>query len=69
MIPTRLTEILTGLHWSRRALAVILGYRSVTTILRWEQGKAPVPPAIAEWLERVAAWHAQNQPPISRERR
>ena len=51
------------LHWSTLTLADIL--RCPTDIVMgWYYGYDPVPPAVGEWIERLAAAHDSNPPPV-----
>lgn len=56
MTPDRLRDVLASLHWSQRGLAAVLGC-SDTLTRGWARGRAPVPPVVAVWLERLAAVH------------
>ena len=47
---------LAHLGWSLRQLAGMLGC-SVTLPAKWATGRASVPPAVAVWLARLAAYH------------
>lgn len=62
MTPTNLREALAALHWSQRALAVILDCNP-TTVQRWARGQDDVPDVIADRLGKLAAPAAGNQPP------
>jgi transcriptional regulator with XRE-family HTH domain len=61
MTPARLRECLALLRWSQRGLAEALACDE-RQVRRWAAG-ATVPPAIAAWLDRLAAYHARNPPP------
>ncbi|MFA9204822.1 MAG: nuclease [Bacteroidia bacterium] len=63
MSPDRLRAILAALRWSLRGLAGHLGHASDTRVVQWAMDRKPVPAEVAEWLERVAAWHLANQAP------
>ena len=62
MTPDRLRECLRLLRWSLRDLAAALGIDD-RQVRRWGAGGGAVPPAIAAWLEVLAAAHAANPPP------
>lgn len=57
MTPARLRECLALLRWSQLGLADILGY-DPRLVRRWASGARPVPPDVAAWIERAAAFHA-----------
>lgn len=44
-------------------LAEVAGYRSRGSIAQMLEGSTRVPPALAEWLRDLAAWHAAHPPP------
>ncbi len=62
MSPQRFREVLAVLHWSQRGLAEILGCADSLT-RGWARGRSTVPPAVAAWLEDLAAFHARHPPP------
>jgi plasmid maintenance system antidote protein VapI len=62
MTPARFLACLAALHWSQRGFAAVIGYDD-RLVRRWVAGERPIPPAIAAWLERAAAWHEANPPP------
>jgi transcriptional regulator with XRE-family HTH domain len=59
--PDRLRECLALLRWSQRGLAEALDCDE-RQIRRWAAGAA-VPPAVAAWLDRLAAYHERHPPP------
>jgi plasmid maintenance system antidote protein VapI len=61
MTPDRLRECLAALRWSQRGAAEILGMDPRQ--MRRMCAGSPIPPALADWLERAAQWHEQNPPP------
>jgi transcriptional regulator with XRE-family HTH domain len=61
MTSETLRASLAALRWSQRGLAKALGVQE-RQVRRWAAG-ATIPPAIAEWLARAAAWHLANPPP------
>lgn len=65
MTPTALRDALALLRWSQRGLAAALG-RPEGTVRQWARGAVTIPPDVAAWLERAAAWHAANPPPPRR---
>ncbi len=50
MAPEQMVVCMTALGWSNRWLAGYLG-RSRATVDRWTNGAAPIPDALADWLE------------------
>ena len=56
MTPGRYRACLEALGWSQRYLAVVLGCSDRLPRL-WAMGGAPVPPAVAEWLQALVAAH------------
>ena len=61
MTPQRLRECLALLRWSQRGLADALD-ADERQVRRWAAGAA-IPPAVAAWLDRLAAYHAKHPPP------
>jgi hypothetical protein len=67
MTPDRFRECLDLLDWAgpgegnQRGLARLLGMDD-RQVRRWAAG-ARIPDHVAEWMERVAAFHAANPPP------
>jgi hypothetical protein len=62
MTPAELHAALTAIGWSGRELAIRIGsHRNLPTA--WLQGRTPIPPPIATWLNRLARLHQQNPPP------
>lgn len=62
MTPERFRECLATIGWTPHQLATILSMEERQT-RRWASGAYAVPERVAEWLERVAAFHAANPPP------
>ena len=62
MTPDRLRAILGLVQWTGRGLASIFGCDE-RLIRRWMAGAMEIPPAVAEWLEVLAAVHEANPPP------
>ncbi|KXV33117.1 hypothetical protein AD940_14340 [Gluconobacter thailandicus] len=62
MTPTELRECLDALRWSQRGLASALGCDE-RTARRWAAGQAEVPGGVAEWLRRLASFHADTPAP------
>jgi hypothetical protein len=62
MTPARFLECLDALGWSQRYLAWQLEC-DTNLPTRWARGTAPVPPAIAAWLEASAACIASHPVP------
>lgn len=62
MTPARLAACLATLRWSQRGLAAAIDYDD-RLVRRWAAGERPIPAPVAAWLERAAAWHAENPPP------
>lgn len=62
MTPDRLRAILGLVQWTGRGLASVLGCDE-RLIRRWMAGATEIPPAVAEWLEVLAAVHEANPPP------
>lgn len=63
MTPATLRACLASLRWTQRGLAAALGVQE-RQVRRWATG-ARVPPAVADWLARAAAWHEANPPPAA----
>jgi DNA-binding transcriptional regulator YiaG len=59
----RLTAALTSLRWSQGLLATTLRL-SPSTVRHWVAGRAPPPPALLDWLERLAAHHEADPMPV-----
>ncbi len=64
MTPARFLACLALLRWSQRGLAAAIDYDD-RLVRRWVSGERPIPAHVADWLERAAAWHAENPPPRS----
>jgi transcriptional regulator with XRE-family HTH domain len=62
MIATRARECLKVLRWSADDLADELG-QSVSDVQAWLEGRAPVPLAVAAWLEALVKLHRSLAPP------
>jgi transcriptional regulator with XRE-family HTH domain len=62
MTSRTLADALRMIGWSQRELARRAGVDE-TRVRRWAAGKAPIPPALAAWLAKAAAWHAKHPPP------
>jgi len=60
---TRLGECLKILGWSVRYFARVRLKCDPAIVSRWALGTAPIPPTIAEWLERLAEDALANPPP------
>lgn len=58
----RLLICLVIVGWSVRDLARRLG-RHQTSVMRWCNGLSPVPEEVADWLEKVVAFHAAHPAP------
>jgi transcriptional regulator with XRE-family HTH domain len=63
MTSRTLADALRMIGWSQRELARRAGVDE-TRVRRWAAGKAPIPPALAAWLAKAAAWHANHPPPV-----
>lgn len=61
MTPDRLRECLALLRWSQRGLADALQVDE-RQVRRWAAGAA-IPPPVAAWLAKAAAWMDRNPPP------
>ncbi len=68
MSPTRLRDCLALLRWSQRGLAEALDCDD-RLVRRWASGDASIAPDVADWLERVAVFHAANPAPAEWKRR
>ena len=62
MIAGRLRECLRTLRWDAADLAQELDC-SRTDAARWIEGRAPVPLAVAAWIEALAKAHSALPPP------
>jgi transcriptional regulator with XRE-family HTH domain len=62
MIAGRLRECLRALRWEAADLAQELGC-SRNDATRWIEGRAPVPLAVAAWIEALAKAHSALPPP------
>ncbi|WP_292495510.1 hypothetical protein [Mesorhizobium sp.] len=62
MIAGRLRECLRSLRWEASDLAQELGC-SRTDATRWIEGRAPVPLAVAAWIEALTKAHSALPPP------
>ncbi|WP_189401151.1 MULTISPECIES: helix-turn-helix transcriptional regulator [unclassified Mesorhizobium] len=62
MIAGRLRECLRSLRWDAADLAQELGC-SRTDATRWIEGRAPLPLAVAAWIEALAKAHRALPPP------
>jgi len=67
MTPTRFLATLEALGWSQRHLASLLQC-DTNLPTRWATGRAVVPPALARWLDTLAACHAAHPVPDWRQR-
>jgi transcriptional regulator with XRE-family HTH domain len=61
MTPAAFRAALASLRWTQRGLAAALGVDE-RQVRRWAAG-ATVPPAVAAWLTKAAAWMDRNPPP------
>jgi hypothetical protein len=61
MTPERFKACLAVLQWSPATLSMVLDMDQRQT-RRWGS-TAPVPTAVAAWLETLAAFHEQHPPP------
>lgn len=68
MTPAALRSALVALCWSQRDLASVLGC-SDALVREWTSGRAPVPPAVAAWLQARAASAEAIPPPVDFRRR
>lgn len=62
MTPDRYQEILGLLLLSNRQMADILGVGD-RTARHWADGRNPIPPRVAVWLELLAHFLTVNPPP------
>jgi hypothetical protein len=63
MTPLRLRECLHLLGWSQAYLAKIpKGFPR--QVRQWADDDMPAPVNVADWLEKLVAFHQQNPPPI-----
>lgn len=62
MTPARFYQCLDAIGWSVRGIADRLCVPPARS-QRWAEGKYPVPPEVAKWLERLATTHERNPPP------
>ncbi|MBZ9849384.1 helix-turn-helix transcriptional regulator [Mesorhizobium sp. CA14] len=62
MIAGRLRECLRTLRWDAADLAQELGCAR-NDVARWIEGRAPVPLAVAAWIEALAKAHSALPPP------
>ena len=62
MTPARLIECLNALCWTTPVFAAEAKV-SERAVRRWYAGNQPIPPPIADWLERLAKFHKENPPP------
>ena len=67
MTPDRFRACLDAARWTPHGLARTLNIDE-RQARRWGAGTAAVPPAVAEWLEKVAAFHKANPPPEAKAR-
>ena len=68
MTPSRFMECLAYLFWSRETLVDILECDPVL-VKEWAEGREPVPPQLAAWLESLAVAHAKAGIPTAYRRR
>lgn len=61
MSPDQFRAALASLRWSQRGLADVLG-ADERQVRRWAAG-ATIPPAVAAWITKAAAWMDRNPPP------
>lgn len=59
MTPERFKECVDTIGWTGHGLAAILGVHETRT-RRWGTGRYPVPQNVADWLERLAAFHEKH---------
>lgn len=62
MSADELRDCIATLGWTLRGLGIQLGVGE-SRMRRWASGLYPVPPELAEWLERLAAAHKALPPP------
>lgn len=63
MTPTsRFLAALGALHWGPVVLSELLDVNE-RTVRRWIAGQNDPPPAVLEWLEKLAAFVEANPPP------
>jgi hypothetical protein len=62
MTPLRLRECLHLLGRSQANLAKIINVPP-RWVRRWADDDEPVPENVADWLEKLVAFHQQNPPP------
>jgi hypothetical protein len=63
MTPLRLRECLHLLGWSQLDLAKIIDVPP-RRVRQWAGDDEPVPKNLANWLERLVAFHQKNPPPV-----
>lgn len=63
MDTAQLKQSLMKLYWSTVTLADVLRC-PIEVVMGWYYGNAPIPQAVGEWLERLAAAHDGNPPPV-----
>ncbi|PSH64752.1 hypothetical protein CU102_21130 [Phyllobacterium brassicacearum] len=68
MTPPRFLECLAYLFWSRETLAEILECEPVL-VKEWAEGREPIPPQLARWLETLALAHAKAGIPTAYRRK
>lgn len=62
MTPDRFRECLDMFHWTQRGFARVVD-RNESTVRQWARGKVSIPPAMATWLEGLAAYVETNPVP------
>lgn len=63
MTANEFQECLFLLNWGTRVFARVLDVNE-RTVRNWCLGSSRVPDTVASWLDRVAAFHALNPPPM-----
>ena len=62
----RLSACLETLGWGEVELSFQTDI-AISTVRKWAFGRDPIPPAIAAWLEDLAAYHEAHPVPARRE--
>ena len=65
MTGSELAACCDSIGWSLRTLADRASVRQ-TTVQRWAHDQQPIPPLIAAWLTKLAAFHRRNPAPVYR---
>lgn len=63
MDAAQLKHSLMTLHWSTVTLADIL-HCPTDVVMAWYYGYDPIPPGVAEWLQRLVTAHESNPAPV-----